>query len=230
MAEQSASTKEDPFNADDVARILRSIPAQVAVEAIERTDLDLFAEKSQLILLVETLMSGNDTAFKDVGGQLEELLGRSSTSINLNFIGLVQILPLQFKWIGIFIFLMVNILANTLSPTILATFLAALTGANLLDFETDIRTQITNLQGDLVRLMNDRDNMRNILDQAELLTGNLVSLDAKETAIVATAVRSATVLNDRSVLTVSETNGHLFTLLRRAEELFRRVRGFSPGN
>jgi len=79
--------------------------------------------------------------FANLGGQLQvdtfdgvkELLDRSEIDINFNFIGLVQIMPLQYKWIGIIAFVLVNVLANTLTVGGMLAFLGTIAGVSLKD-------------------------------------------------------------------------------------------------
>lgn len=227
---QAPSTQEKPFTADDVARILRSVPGDVALEGIERTDLDFLAEKTKLLELVELLLSGSEIQNKEVLAKLDALLAKSSTSISFNMIGLVQILPLQFKWVGILAFIIVNILANTLTPGVVATFIAALTGASVREFEAIIRGQWQNLQGDLVRALTQRDAIDALIQEALIPLRGFTQLDPRQTTAVAQGIQNAANLNDQLTLTLTEANQHLFTLLRRAEDLFARIRGFSPGS
>ena len=118
---------EHQFTAPEIARILRSVDAEVALEAVGLTDLDLLAQRAEILERLEGLKLSLDTL------RHEGL--KTPPGLNAwNLVGLVALLPLRYFWVGILAYVFIGILTDELSPSDLTQFL----GLEGYDFDAQV--------------------------------------------------------------------------------------------
>ncbi len=118
------------FNIGDLERILRAIQPELPQEPLLQ------------------MLTGLDSVFEmteQLQKSMQELRDMGADKIDVNFVGIVSVLPLRFSWIGIAAFVIVNVLANTLTVAGLAAFLATVTG---ITFKDDL-LELSTLVGDV---------------------------------------------------------------------------------
>ena len=115
------------FNIADLERILRAIQPELPQEPLLR------------------MINGLDSVFEmqqQMDKSLQEVREMGADKVDVNFVGIVSVLPLRFSWIGIAAFVIVNVLANTLTVAGLAAFLGAVTGITFKDDLLELATLV----------------------------------------------------------------------------------------
>ncbi len=115
------------FNIGDLERILRAIQPELPQEPL----LQMLTGLDSVFEMQETL---RDT--------MQEVRDMGADKVDINFVGIVSVLPLRFSWIGIAAFVIVNVLANTLTVAGLAAFLATVTGVTFKDDLLELATLV----------------------------------------------------------------------------------------
>lgn len=160
------------FNIADLERILRAIQPELPQEPLLQ------------------MLSGLDSVFEkqeELGKSLQELRDMGADKIDVNFVGIVSVLPLRFSWIGIAAFVIVNVLANTLTVAGLAAFLGTVTGITFKDDLLEIASLVGNVRDGTVSAEQGLNSARAQVDY--LL--NKATITNRELAAVATTLETA---------------------------------------
>ena len=119
--------REREFNIGDLERILRAIQPKLPQQPLLR------------------MLTGLDAVFDsqvELRGLMQEVRDMGADKVDINFVGIVSVLPLRFSWIGIAAFVIVNVLANTLTVAGLAAFLGTVTGITFKDDLLELATLV----------------------------------------------------------------------------------------
>ena len=119
-----------------------------AKRAFSIADLERIFQAIQPDLPQEPLLrmiNGLDSVFEmqeKLRDSMQEVRDMGADKVDVNFVGIVSVLPLRFSWIGIAAFVIVNVLANTLTVAGLAAFLGAVTGITFKDDLLELATLV----------------------------------------------------------------------------------------